>query len=46
MGATTVANYESGERMPDLVTAYMIAMHYHTGMDFGKHIRGVSWNGT
>ena len=32
-GATTVANYESGERMPDLVTAYMIAMHYHISME-------------
>ena len=28
-GATTVANYESGERLPDLITAYVIAQHYH-----------------
>lgn len=27
-GATTVANYESGKRLPDLITAYAIARHY------------------
>ena len=32
-GATTVANYESGERMPDLITAYRIAMHYNIKME-------------
>ena len=24
-----VANYESGYRLPDLLTAYVIAQHYH-----------------
>ena len=32
-GATTVANYESGYRLPDLVTAYTIAKHYHVLLD-------------
>ena len=32
-GATTVANYESGYRLPDLVTAYVIAKHYHVLLD-------------
>ena len=32
-GATTVANYESGERLPDLITAYTIAKHYNVGME-------------
>ena len=32
-GATTVANYESGERLPDLITAYMIARHYNIRME-------------
>ena len=32
-GATTVANYESGERLPDLITAYRIAMHYNIKME-------------
>ncbi len=32
-GATTVANYESGERLPDLVTAYIIAKHYRVPME-------------
>ena len=32
-GATTVANYESGERMPDLLTAYLIARHYNIRME-------------
>lgn len=27
-GATTVANYESGYRMPDLETFFEIAIHY------------------
>jgi DNA-binding XRE family transcriptional regulator len=32
-GATTIANYEKGERMPDLVIAYQIARHYQISMD-------------
>ena len=32
-GATTVANYESGYRLPDLLTAYVIAQHYHVLLD-------------
>ena len=32
-GATAVANYESGERLPDLVTAYVIAQHYQIAME-------------
>lgn len=32
-GATTVANYESGVRLPDLITAHTIAMHYQVQMD-------------
>ena len=32
-GATTMANYESGYRLPDLVTAYIIAEHYHVLMN-------------
>lgn len=32
-GATTVANYESGERLPDLITAYAIAKHYNVEME-------------
>lgn len=28
-GSTTIANYESGERLPDLITAYAIAQRYH-----------------
>lgn len=32
-GATTIANYESGYRLPDLVTAYIIAQHYHILLD-------------
>ena len=27
-GATTVANYENGARLPDLITAYIISQHY------------------
>ncbi len=27
-GATTIANYESGYRMPDLETFFVIALHY------------------
>lgn len=32
-GATTVANYESGERLPDLITAYLIAQHYQVTIE-------------
>ena len=32
-GATTIANYEAGDRMPDLVTAYLIAKHYEITME-------------
>lgn len=32
-GATTVANYECGDRMPDLITAYRIAIHYDIRME-------------
>ncbi len=32
-GATTIANYESGYGLPDLVTAYIIAQHYHILLD-------------
>lgn len=32
-GATTIANYESGYRLPDLVTAYEIARHYQVPME-------------
>lgn len=32
-GTTTVANYESGTRLPDIETAYMIARHYHVSLD-------------
>ena len=32
-GATTVANYESGERLPDIITAYAIAKHYNVEME-------------
>ena len=32
-GSTTIANYESGERLPDLITAYVIAQHYHVAME-------------
>ena len=32
-GAITVANYESGYRLPDLLTAYVIAQHYHVLLD-------------
>lgn len=32
-GATTVSNYESGERMPDLLTAYLISRHYNIRME-------------
>ena len=27
------ANYESGERLPDLITAYAIAQRYHVEME-------------
>lgn len=36
-GATTIANYESGYRLPDLVTFFRIASHYHASLeDFVK----------
>ena len=28
-----IANYESGERLPDLITAYAIAQRYHVEME-------------
>lgn len=30
---TTIANYERGDRLPDLVTAYRIAEHYGIKVD-------------
>ena len=36
-GATTVANYESGYRLPDLETFFAIALHYGASLeDFMK----------
>lgn len=32
-GTTAVTNYEKGDRLPDLVTAYKITRHYHASMD-------------
>lgn len=32
-GSTTIANYESGERLPDVITAYAIAQRYHVEME-------------
>ena len=32
-GATTIANYESGYRLPDLETFFEIALHYGAGLD-------------
>ncbi len=32
-GATTVANYESGYRMPDLETFFAIALHYDARLE-------------
>ena len=32
-GSTTIANYESGERLPDFITAYAIAQRYHVEME-------------
>ena len=32
-GTTTIANYESGIRLPDIETAYRIAKHYHVSLD-------------
>ena len=32
-GSTTIAKYESGERLPDLITAYAIAQRYHVEME-------------
>ncbi len=32
-GTSTVANYESGLRLPDIETAYRIAQHYHVSLD-------------
>ncbi len=30
---STIANYEKGDRLPDLITAYEIAQHYNIRMD-------------
>ena len=30
---STIANYEKGDRLPDLITAYEIAQHYDILMD-------------
>ena len=32
-GATTIANYETGYRMPDLETFFQIAMHYSASLE-------------
>ena len=32
-GISTVANYESGYRLPDLLTFLMIAFHYETSLE-------------
>jgi transcriptional regulator with XRE-family HTH domain len=32
-GATTVANYESGYRLPDLETFFQIALHYGASLE-------------
>lgn len=32
-GATTIANYETGYRMPDLETFFQIAMHYGVSLE-------------
>ena len=38
-GVTTIANYESGYRLPDLVTFFRIAIYYNAKLeDFIKEI--------
>lgn len=32
-GPTTVANYESGFRLPDLITFFEIALHYNAKLE-------------
>lgn len=32
-GATTIANYESGYRLPDLETFFRIALHYGASLE-------------
>ena len=32
-GISTVANYESGYRLPDLITFFMIAFHYEASLE-------------
>lgn len=32
-GATTIANYETGYRMPDLETFFQIALHYGASLE-------------
>ena len=32
-GATTIANYESGYRLPDLETFFEIALHYRASLE-------------
>lgn len=32
-GATTIANYESGYRMPDLEAFFVIALHYEASLE-------------
>ena len=32
-GATTIANYESGYRLPDLVTFFRIVLHYEASLE-------------
>ena len=39
-GATTIANYESGYRLPDLETFFQIALHY--GASLGDFIQAVN----
>ena len=36
-GPTTIANYESGFRMPDLVTFFRIAFHYQASLEDFVH---------
>ncbi len=32
-GATTIANYESGYRLPDLETFFALALHYEAALE-------------
>lgn len=41
-GATTIANYESGYRMPDLETFFIIAEHYHASLEDFTYREGLA----